>query len=120
MAGLRPIARKQLWRSVYLRQARSGYSRSGRVLAWEQEPDGSSLPGNPLNEAIRFQGENHLVHRWRAHAEVSFHIGLGRGSAMDLVVVDEREILTLLVREGFHGRRSTLSDETECLPPNAD
>jgi hypothetical protein len=68
---------------------------------------------NSFNETVSLKGENHLVHRWRAHAEVFFHIGLGRGSAIDpAVVVDEREIMTLLMREGFDERRgSTLSDE---------
>jgi hypothetical protein len=73
-----------------------------KILACEEEPEGSSLPGNPLNEAVGFQVEDHLVHRWRAHAKVSLHVGLGRRTAVDpAVVMNEREILPLFVREGF-------------------
>jgi len=73
-----------------------------KILACEQEPDGSSLPGSSLNEAVGFQGEDHLVHGRRAHAKISLHVGLGGRPAVDpAVVVNERKILSLFVREGF-------------------
>ena len=46
--------------------------------------------------------EDHLVHGRRAHAKVFLHVGLSGRLAVDLaVVVNEGEILTLFVREGF-------------------
>ena len=81
--------------TIQLLQVRKTFSR-------EQEPDGSSLPGNPLNEAIRFQGEDHLVNGWWTHAKVSLHVGFGGRTAVDpAVVMNEREILPLFMREGF-------------------
>ena len=73
-----------------------------KFLSREQEPDGSSLPGSSLNEAVRFQGKDHLVNGWWADTKVSLHVGLGRRTAVDLaVVMNEREILSLFLREGF-------------------
>jgi hypothetical protein len=72
------------------------------ILARQEEPDGSSLPGSPLNETVGFQGKDHLVHGRRAHAKVCLHGGLGGRTAVDpAVVINEREILPLFVREGF-------------------
>lgn len=73
-----------------------------KILACNQKPDGSSLPGSPLDKTVGFQGDDHLVHgRW-AHPKVSLHVGLGGRPAVDLaVVVNEDEILSLFVREGF-------------------
>src|SRR5882757_7483517 len=74
----------------------------GEVLPCEQQPEGSSLPRSPLNEAVGFECEDHLMHGRRAHAKISLHVGLRRRSAVDFgVVVNEREILALFVREGF-------------------
>ena len=73
-----------------------------KILACQQEPDGSSLPGSPLNEAVGFQCKDHLVHRRRAYAKVSLHVGLSGRTAVDpAVVMNESEILSLFVREGF-------------------
>ena len=72
------------------------------VLACEQEPDGSSLPRHPLNEADGFKVEDHLVHGRGADMKVSLHVGLGRRTAVELaVVIKECKILTLFVGEGF-------------------
>lgn len=79
-----------------------------KILARKQEPNGSSLPGNSLNEAVGVQCEDHLVHGRKTHAKVSLHVGLGRGLAVDLAaVVNEREILTLFVCEGFWGHKES-------------
>ena len=73
-----------------------------KIRACEQEPDGSSLSRNPFNVAVGFECDDHLVHGRRAHAKVSLHVGLGGRPAVDpAVVVNEREILSLSVREGF-------------------
>jgi hypothetical protein len=77
-----------------------------KILAREQKPDGSSLPGSPLYETVGFKCEDHLVHGRRAHPKIALHVGLGGGLAFDLaVVVNEREILTLFVCEGFCGTK---------------
>ena len=73
-----------------------------QILSREEEPDGPSLPRNPLNETVGFQGKDHLVHGRRAHAKVSLHVGLGGRTAVDpAVVMNERQILPLFAREGF-------------------
>jgi len=81
-----------------------------KVLAREQKPEGSSLSRNSLNEAVGFQGEDHLVYgRW-AHAKVSLHVGLGGRPAADpAVVVNEGEILPLFVCEGFRRHEESVS-----------
>ena len=51
---------------------------------------------NALDKTACLQPEHHLVHRWGRNLEVSLHIGLGRGDAVDLrVVEDERQVLPL-------------------------
>ena len=88
-----------------------------KIPACKQKPDGSSLPGSTLNETVGFKSKDHLVHGGRAHAKVSLHIGLGGRLAVDLaVVVNEGEILTLFVGEGFcrHERSLLVSGKAHC------
>jgi hypothetical protein len=57
------------------------------------------------------------VYGWWAHPELSLHVGFGGRLAVELaIVVDEREILSLFVREGF-GRLVTRAEElTRTVP----
>jgi hypothetical protein len=81
-----------------------------KILACKQKPDGSASSRNPLNEAVGLQGDDHLMHRRWTHPKVPLHVDLGGRLAVDLaVIVNEREILTLFVREGFrrHEKKCT-------------
>ena len=40
-----------------------------------------ATPGLTPDEAGAFEGENHLVNRGRADAEVALHVGFGRAGA---------------------------------------
>lgn len=56
-----------------------------------------------VDESARLQRLNHLVHDRRRHSEKPLQIRFGRRPAVDLrVVVDVREILSLLRGEGLH------------------
>jgi hypothetical protein len=50
------------------------------------------------------------VYGWRAHLKVSLHVGLGGRLAIDFSeVVNEREVLSLFVSEGFLGHGGSVS-----------
>ena len=69
----------------------------------DEKPNRPSLSGSPLDEAPSLQPEHHIVDRGRRHSEIALHIGLGRRSAIHLlVVVDERQILTLFLAKCLH------------------
>jgi transposase len=54
------------------------------------------------DEACPFEGQHHLVNRWRADAEMFLHVGFGwRAPVQTRVQVDIGEILALLGRESF-------------------
>lgn len=72
-----------------------------KILACEQEPNGSSLSRDPRNAAVGLQRDDHLVHRRWTNPKVPLHVGLGGRLTVDLAVVVEREILILFVRERF-------------------
>ena len=64
--------------------------------------DASRDTGLALNEAISFEGDDHLVHRGRADLKVALDIGLGwRATEHVRVGVDEGQVLALLVGEAF-------------------
>jgi hypothetical protein len=54
------------------------------------------------NEAVSFEGDDHLVDRGRGDLKVALHVGLGgRASEHVRVSVDESQILALLFGEGL-------------------
>ena len=59
-------------------------------------------PGVRSIRPLAFQRKHHLMHGRRRHAEIPFHVGLRRRSAVDFcVVIDEREVLALFFRVGL-------------------
>jgi hypothetical protein len=55
------------------------------------------------NEAISFEGYDHLVDRWRADLKVALHVGLGgRAPEHVRVGVDEGQVLALLFGEALN------------------
>jgi hypothetical protein len=70
---------------------------------WHEKSNRSTHSRSPFDEAASLQPEYHVMDRRRRHTEISLHIGLRRRSAVHLfVVVNERQILALFLREGFH------------------
>ena len=54
------------------------------------------------NEAVSFEGDDHLVHRGRADLKVTLHVGFGgRATEHVRVGVDESQILALLFGESL-------------------
>ena len=52
------------------------------------------------DEALSFEGDDHLMDRWRRDLEVALHVGFGGGSSVDPGVgIDEGEILALFFGE---------------------
>jgi hypothetical protein len=52
------------------------------------------------NEAVSFEGQDHLVDRGRADAEMALHVGFGgRASKHARIGVDEGEVVALLFAE---------------------
>jgi len=72
------------------------------LLTRNQQTDGSSLPRCSLDKPVSFERQDHLVHGRRRDSKVLLHFGLRRWAPVDLaVVVDKRQVLTLLVGIGF-------------------
>src|SRR3546814_4096058 len=72
----------------------------GQVLGVDEHLDAAGLAWLAADQACAFEGQHHLVDRWRADAEVALHVCLGRRPAVDTGIgVDEGEILPLLVGE---------------------
>jgi hypothetical protein len=68
----------------------------------DQYLDASRHPGLTADQAGAFQGQDHLVHGRRSDLEMTLHIGLGRGAAMDAGVgLDEGQVLALPVSEAL-------------------
>ncbi len=62
--------------------------------------DAPWLSGLSSDEALSFEGEDHLMDAWRRDLEVALHVGLGGRSFVDAAVgVDEGEVLALLFGE---------------------
>src|SRR5205085_2306403 len=60
------------------------------------------------DQAGPFQRDHHLVHRWRADAEMALQVGFGRRTTVHARVgVDEGQVLTLPLREAWSRRRLT-------------
>ena len=58
--------------------------------------------GLASDEAVSFEGDDHLMDRRRADAEVALHVGLGgRASEHVRVGVDEGQVLALLFGEAL-------------------
>ena len=58
------------------------------------------------NESGALEGENHLVNRWWADAEMALHVGFGRSAPEHVRVrVDEGQILALLFGEAWVAAR---------------
>lgn len=64
--------------------------------------DAAGDPRLPSDETRTFEGQDHLVNRRWADAKVLLHVGFGRRPAVQArIQMNERQILTLLGREGF-------------------
>ena len=57
------------------------------MLRLDEQPYGSSLPRCALDQAIAFEGLDHLVDRGRGYLEVALEIRFRRRHAMDLRVL---------------------------------
>ena len=65
-----------------------------------EELDASGDTRLTPNKSGAFEGENHLVNRGRADAEMTLHVGFGRSVPEHVRVgVDEGQILSLLFGE---------------------
>ena len=67
-----------------------------------EDLDASGDAGLTADEAVSFEGDNHLVDRGRADLKVALHVGLG-GRAPEHVRggVDEGQVLALLFGEAL-------------------
>ena len=64
--------------------------------------DASGEAGLTANEAVSFEGHDHLVDRGRAYFKVALHVGLGGWTPEHVrVSVDEGEVLALLFGEAL-------------------
>src|SRR3546814_6077870 len=87
-----------------------------RISDWSSDVCSSDLAAD---QACAFEGQHHLVDRWRADAEVALHVCLGRRPAVDTGIgVDEGEILPLLVGEAALRRRHCLNDRFILTSPD--
>jgi hypothetical protein len=67
------------------------------VLGSNEDLDASRDAGLTPNEAISFEGHDHLVNRGRADLKVVLHVGLGGWTPEHVQVgVDESQVLALL------------------------
>jgi len=67
--------------------------------------DASGDTGLTPNEAISFEGHDHLVDRRRADLKVALHVGLGgRTSEHVRVGVDESQVLALLFGDALSAK----------------
>ena len=67
----------------------------------------AGTPEQPPNQAISFEGKDHLVDRGWADAEVALHVGFGgRASEHARIGVDEGQILALLFGEALSAASS--------------
>ena len=75
--------------------------------AGEPKRDRARFPRFPVDEAVRVERFDHLMDDRRCHPEKPLKVRLCRRSTMNLaVVVDERQVLSLLGGERFHLARS--------------
>ena len=72
----------------------------GKSSGGNEEFDASGDAGLAADEAVAFEGEDHLVDRGWADAEVALHVGFGgRASEHVRIGVDEGQVLALLFGE---------------------
>lgn len=56
--------------------------------------------GLTTNESVSFEGDDHLVDRRRADAEMALHVGFGGWATEHVRVgVDKSQVVSLLLRE---------------------
>ena len=68
----------------------------------DEEFDASGDTWLASDQAGAFEGEDHLVNRWRGDLEVALHVGLGRRAPEHARIgVDERQVLALRYSEGL-------------------
>ena len=80
------------------------------MLRSNEDFDASGDAGLTSDQAGSFEGEDHLVDRGWADAEMALHVGFGRRPPEHARVgVDEGQVLALLFGEGLRalGRRAT-------------
>src|SRR3546814_20689701 len=83
----------------------------GQVLGVDEHLDAAGLAWLAADQACAFEGQHHLVDRWRADAEVALPVCLGRRPAVDTGIgVDEGELLPLLFGEAALRRRHCLNE----------
>jgi hypothetical protein len=87
----------------------------------QSKPDRACGSWFAINESARRERLDHLVHDGWRDAEELLKIGFGRRPSMDLrVVVDEREILSLLRRERSEGATSSRCNNAGRSPSSGD
>ena len=78
----------------------------GKFSGGNEDFDASGDAGLTSDEAVSFEGDDHLVDRGRADAEVALHVGFGgRASEHVRVGIDEGQVLALLFGEACALRR---------------
>ena len=81
-----------------------GMAEEGQAFRGDQHLDASRHPGLTADQAGALQGQDHLVHGRRRDLEMTLHVGLGRGAAMNAGVgIDEGQVLALPVSEALFG-----------------
>ena len=69
---------------------------------WDQDVNASGDARLSADEAVTFEAKDHLVDGGRADAEMTLHVGLGRGLVEDACIdVDEGQVVALLFREAM-------------------
>ena len=78
------------------------------MLGSNEDLDASGDAGLTPNEAIAFEGHDHLVNRGRADLKVVLHVGLGGWTPEHVRIgVDEGEVLALLFGKALIARAAS-------------
>ena len=76
------------------------HRRIGRFSGGNEDLDAPWLSRLSSDEALSFEGEDHLVNGWRRDLEVTLHVGFGGWSSVDAGIgINEGEILALFFGE---------------------
>ena len=71
-----------------------------QFVGWDEDVDTSSDARLSADEAIAFETDHHLMNRRGSDAEMTLHVGFGRGLAEDARIdVDEGQIVALFFSE---------------------
>src|SRR3954471_3514592 len=93
----------------------------GQVFGGEEHLDAARQPWLAADQAEALQREHHLVHGGWTDPEMTLHVGLGRGTAMDAGVgVNEGQVLTLRVGEPCRGHRHTIDSSAPLVTERHD